>query len=323
MRYRNLGRSGLKVSVVSLGSWLTFGGTIADDLTAQCVKAAIDGGVNLIDTADIYAKGGAEEALGRVLPDYKRSDYVLATKCYWPMTDNVNDRGLSRKHIIESCHKSLQRLHTDYLDLYQCHRPDPTTPIEETVRAMHTLIEQGKILYWGVSCWTAAQIVEACWMAERNGLHKPISNQPHYSMLFRGIEAETLAVCKQHGLGQIVWSPLEQGVLTGKYDGGTVPADSRGAHERYSQFVKKWLTDDTLGKVEKLKPIAEKLKISRAHLALAWALRDEGVASTIMGATKVTHVTENIAAGDVELSADVIAEIEAVLGNAPPQVEGY
>lgn len=322
MTYRRLGATGLHVSTISLGSWLTFGNVVDVDATRACVDAALEHGINLLDTADIYARGAAEDVLGKIIPDKKRSDLVLATKLFWPMSDDVNDRGLSRKHIIESCEKSLRRLNTEYIDVYQCHRYDPNTPIEEVVRGMNTLIEQGKVLYWGVSCWTAAQITEAVYLAKLMGCHPPISNQPHYSALYRKIEAEILPTCKRLGLGQIVWSPLEQGVLTGKYAKGAVPAGSRAANDKVNQFMLAKLNEDNLGKVESLRPIAGDLGCSVAQLALAWALRDDGIASTIIGATKAEQVVENAKAAEVTIPADAQARIEEILGNKPDPATG-
>lgn len=314
MKYRNLGKSGLKVSAVSLGSWLTFGNSVEAEAGQECLRAAIDGGVNFIDTADIYARGAAEEFLGDALQEYRRQNIVLATKAFWPMSDDPNDRGLSRKHLMESCHASLKRLKTDYLDLYQCHRFDPETPVDEVVRAMDDLIRQGKVLYWGVSCWDAEQIQAATDIAEELLAHRPISNQPPYNLLQREIEAEVIPASVERGLGQVVFSPLAQGLLTGKYRGGEVPADSRLANDKLNRFMKERATEENFAKIDALAGIAEELSVPLATLALAWCLREANVASVIMGATKPAQVRANLAAAELELDDEVLARIETALG---------
>ncbi len=322
MHYRRLGHSGLHVSAISLGSWLTYGSRVELETARQCVREAVEAGVNLIDTADIYARGAAEEALGEILPEYKRSDLVLASKAFWPMSENVNDRGLSRKHLHESIHNSLKRLKTDYLDLYQCHRHDPNTPIREVVEAMIDLVRRGDILYWGVSCWSAAQIVEACFLADKLGGPRPISNQPHYSALYRKIEAEILPTSERFGLGQIVWSPLEGGVLTGKYRGGNVPPGTRGADEKTGRFIERWLNEETLAKVEALGTLADEVGCKLSQLALAWTLRQPGISSAIMGASRPEQVRENVAAAEIKLSAEQLEYMEKILDNRPEPVTG-
>ena len=312
MQYVNMGHSGLKVSRLSIGSWLTFGSSVDAPGTERCVRAALDGGVNVIDTADIYARGGAEEALGTFLPSLTRHKLVLATKLFWPMSDDPNDRGLSRKHIFESIEGSLRRLKTDYVDLYQCHRYDEVTPLDETVRAMGDLIRRGKILYWGVSCWTAAQIVDACRTADLLGVPRPIANQPPYNLLTRDIEAEVLPVCEAEGLSQIVFSPLAQGVLTGKYSGGSRPEGSRGADAERNTFMDRGLAPENLRRVDAMVTIAADLKVSPAQLALAWCLRDGAVASVIFGATKVEQVEDNLEAANLRLSEAVLDALEAL-----------
>ena len=237
MQYVNLGHSGLKVSRVAIGSWLTYGSSVGRDGAAACIQAALDAGVILIDTADIYNYGEAEDLLGDILDGVHRPDYVLATKAFWPMSDNPNNKGLSRKHLFESAEASLKRLRTDYIELYQCHRYDAETPVEETVRAMGDLIAQGKVLYWGVSCWRAAQIVDACHIADSLGVPRPISNQPPYNLMTRDIEQEVVPRSMDEGLSQIVFSPLAQGSLTGKYSGGVRPAGSRGAGRLMSVHI--------------------------------------------------------------------------------------
>lgn len=310
MEYMNLGLSGLKVSRVAIGSWLTYGSSVRKEDTAACVRAALDQGVILVDTADIYARGEAESVLGDVLQGVRRQDIVLATKAFWPMTDNPNDRGLSRKHLLESVHASLGRLRTDYVDLFQCHRYDHDTPVDETVRAMGDLITQGKVLYWGVSCWRAEQILDACRLADQLGVPRPISNQPPYSLLARDIEQEVIPLCEREGLGQIVWSPLAQGVLTGKYSGGNRPSGTRAADEQRNMFMGELLTDDVLDRVDKLVEIAGDLGTTPARLALAWALRLNNVVSVIVGATRPEQVADNVAAAELTLDAEVLLALD-------------
>lgn len=316
MQYRRLGNAGMKVSAVSLGGWINFGeDRMAGERARDIVKRAYDLGINFFDLADAYAKGEAEKQMGAVLQQFPRHTLVISSKLFWPMSDDVNDRGLSRKHIMESIDKSLQRLGADYVDIYFCHRPDPETPIEETARAMNDLIQQGKVLYWGTSMWNAAQITEAYEVCERYGLHKPTVEQPEYSMLRRDrVEPQILPAAEPRGIGLVVWSPLAQGMLTGKYDDG-IPEESRFAKE---EWVKdRFFSEDNVEKVRRLKPIADELGITRAQLALAWVLRQDGVSSVITGATKVSHVEDNAGAAEVELTDDVIEEIEEILGNEP------
>lgn len=310
MEYRPLGRSGLRVSEISLGSWLTFGATVDVPATAEVVRAAVDAGIVFFDTADVYAGGAAEEALREALRGLPRHKLVIATKAFFPMSEDPNDRGLSRKHLFESVHASLRRLGTDYLDLHQCHRADPSVPVEETVRAYEDLIRQGKVLYWGTSEWDAAQLEGALAAADRHGAYRPISNQPQYSLLRRGIERAVLPVCVREGLGQVVWSPLAQGVLTGKYRPGERPAGTRAAHPFQSRFMEAFLTDEMLARVEKLRPIAGDLGLTMAQLALAWCLRQQGVASVIVGATRPAQLAENAKASGVQLPPDAVAAIE-------------
>jgi len=309
MHYRNLGQSGCKVSVLSLGSWLTLGGSVEQAVTNDLVATAFEHGINTFDTADIYARGAAESALGLALAPLRREHVVLATKAFWPMSEDVNDRGLSRKHLFESCHASLRRLRTDYIDLYQCHRPDPGTPCEETVRALEDLVRQGKILYWGVSVWSAEQIEEACAIADRTGGYRPISNQPEYSLLRREIEADIVPTCTRLGLGQIVWSPLAQGLLTGKYKGGVVPPGSRGADPLRNRFLQPLLVPDNLALAERVATAAGKLGVTPAQLALAWVLAQPGISSAIVGATRREQLLENLGAAELEVPADVLAQL--------------
>jgi len=310
MEYRHLGRSGLRVSAVSLGSWLTFGSTVDTAATKDVVRAALDHGINFFDTADVYADGAAEEALCEALRGVPRNRVVIATKAFFPRSDDPNDRGLSRKHLFESVEASLRRLGTEYVDLHQCHRPDPTVPIEETVRAYEDLIRQGKVLYWGTSEWRAAQILDAVRAAEHWRAYRPISNQPQYSLLRRGIEREVLPICEREGIGQIAWSPLAQGVLTGKYAAGATPAGSRAAHPTASRFMGDFLAPDVLARVDKLRGIAEQLGATPAQLALAWCLRRTSVSSVIVGATRPAQVVENAKASDVKLTSEALDQIE-------------
>lgn len=314
MQYRRLGRSGLKVSEISLGSWLTYGGYVAEQQAEAVIDKAYELGINFFDTANAYVRGAAEEVVGRALRKYPRESYVLATKVYFPMGDGPNDRGLSRKHIIEQCNASLKRLGVEYIDLYQCHRYDPNTPLDETLRALDDLIRQGKVLYVGVSEWTAAQITEAVYLEEKLGLDRIVSNQPNYSMLKRDIEKEIIPVSERFGIGQVVFSPLAQGVLTGKYKPGQgIPAGTRAADEQAGKSMQRLLTEENLQKVEKLRPIAERNNLTLSQLALAWILRQPNVSSCIIGASRPEQVEENVKASGVQLSEADLAEIEAVL----------
>jgi voltage-dependent potassium channel beta subunit len=305
MQTRALGSSGLEVSEIGLGSWLTIGSSIDVKATTQLVQRAFELGVNLFDSADVYARGAAEESLGRALRTIPRQHLVIATKCFFPMSEHPNDRGLSRKHVFESVDASLRRLGTEYIDLHQCHRADPSTPVEETVRAYSDLIRQGKVLYWGVSEWSAAQIEAACEAADRTGGYRPISNQPNYSMLRRQIESGVLATSRRLGLGQVVFSPLGQGALTGKYSGGVRPEGSRAADGERNAWMNAYLTPDVLDRVDRLRPLAQKLDVSMAQLALAWCLRDEGISSVIVGATTLAQIEDNVGASGVTPSREI------------------
>lgn len=314
MNYRKVGRYGIKVSEVSLGGWLTQGRSIDDTTTEAIVRRAFDLGVNLFDTADVYNGGEAEMALAKAISGYRRADLVLATKCYFPMSDTPNDRGLSRKHITESVHDSLKRLKTDYIDLMQFHRFDAETPLDETVRAIDDLIRAGKVLYWGVSEWQADQIQEVVGVAKALNANPPASNQPRYSLLQPGIEQEVLPACVENGMGNIVFSPLAQGILTGKYlPGQAAPAGSRGGDETSNQFMRVWLNDEALGKVQKLKAFVEEHGYSLNTFALAWCLRQPGVSSVITGASSVAQIEANVLASGVTLSADVLRDAAAIL----------
>jgi len=315
MEYRTLGRSGLRVSEISLGSWLTFGSSVNAPSTREVVRAAYDLGINFFDTADVYARGAAEETLGEAIRDLPRSYLVIGTKAFFPMSDRPNDRGLSRKHLVESVDASLRRLGTDYIDLHQCHRPDPSVPVDETVRAYEDLIRQGKLLYWGVSEWRAAQIVDACRSADAHRAYRPISNQPEYSLLQRRVEREVIPVCEREGLGQVVWSPLAQGVLTGKYQGGAMPPGTRAADAERSAFMQRFLRPEILARVEALRPHAETLGLSLAQLALAWCLRQPNVSSVIVGATQVRQIEENAKASGVRLPPELAEKIDALFAD--------
>ncbi len=310
MRYRRLGASSCKVSAISFGSWLTVGSSIDQETTNALVRAAFERGVNLFDTADVYAHGAAEKALGAAIKPLRRSDVVLATKCFFPMSEKVNDRGLSRKHVVESVHASLARLQTDYLDLMQCHRFDPDTAVDELVRAMEDLIRQGKVLYWGVSCWSTAEIAAACESADRWRAFRPITNQPPYNLLDREIELKVMAASAKLGLSQIVFSPLAQGLLTGKYAGGRVPPKSRASDDRHNGFLKPKMTAENLSRAEKAADLARKFGRSPAAVALAWVLRRPEVASAIVGATRVAQLEENLEAAELDLPADLVRELD-------------
>ena len=320
MRYRRLGRSGLQVSEVSLGSWLTLGSSVDRSATHDLVRRAFDLGINLFDTADVYAQGAAESSLREALSGMSRHHVVLATKAFFPMSERANDRGLSRKHLFESVEGSLRRLGTDYVDLHQCHRPDPETPLEETVCAYEDLVRQGKVLYWGVSEWSADQIVEACRVADVRHAYRPVSSQPQYSLLRREAEARVLPACEREGLGQVVWSPLAQGTLTGKYSGGKRPPGSRAQDPQRGVFMQAFLTDGILRRIDELRPLAAQLGVSLAQLALAWCLRRPTVSSVIVGVTRPDQLAENAKACEVQIPTDVLDRIDALFppGGSPP-----
>jgi aryl-alcohol dehydrogenase-like predicted oxidoreductase len=304
----------MKVSEVSLGSWLTYGGSVEQDAARACIRRAYELGINFFDTANVYHRGAAETVLGEVLADYPRDSLVIATKVFFPMGEGPNDRGLSRKHIVEQCHASLRRLKTDYVDLYQCHRYDPAVPLDETLRALDDLVCQGKVLYPGVSEWKAGQIAEAVGMQERMGWHRLVSSQPQYSMLVRTIESEVVPASQRLGLGQIVWSPLAQGVLTGKYrPGAPLPQGSRATDPSSNAFMEPLLQQPVLEAVDRLRPIADQVGVTLAQLAIAWVLRLPNVSSAIVGATKVEQVEGNAAASGVKLGDDVLARIDEAL----------
>jgi len=314
MQYRKLGNTGLKVSEISLGSWLTYGNAVDNDIAIQTIDKAYELGINFFDTANVYNRGEAEKVVGEALEKYERSSYVLATKVYFPMGDGPNDRGLSRKHIMESANASLKRLKQDYVDILYCHRYDTETPVEETLRAFDDLIRQGKILYAGISEWSAVQIEEAMRIADNNLLNRFVVNQPQYSMLNRTIEPEVIPTSERNGIGQVVFSPLAQGLLTGKYKSlNDVPADSRVANDKMNTFIKGMLNEATFDKVTKIAAIAKNLDIPMAQLALAWILRQPNVASALIGASRPSQIEENVKASGYIIPTDILKEIEAAL----------
>ncbi|CAM8634366.1 Tas Predicted oxidoreductases (related to aryl-alcohol dehydrogenases) [Candidatus Planktophila versatilis] len=319
MEYRRLGSSGMYVSEISYGNWVTHGSQVESEAAAKCVKAALDCGITTFDTADVYAGTKAEVILGKALKGVRRESYELLTKVYWPTGPGKNDRGLSRKHIMESCNASLKRLKTDYIDLYQAHRFDVETPLEETLSAFDDLIRQGKVHYIGFSEWTAQQIAQALAIQDARGYNRFVSSQPQYSALWRVIEAEVVPLSKKEGIGQIVWSPMAQGVLTGKYlPGVKPPAGSRATDKKSGAgFISAFMKDEILVAVQNLKPIAADHDLTTSQLALAWVLQNENVSSAIMGATKPAQVKENVKAAGVKLSLDVMATIDKILGDLP------
>ena len=311
MQYRQIGNSDLIVSEIILGSWLTYGGQIDDNVSRDCIAAAFDCGINFIDTANVYGKGAAETFLGAALAGRSRDSYVLATKLYFPMTDT--DSGLSAAQVHKQIDDSLRRLRTDYVDLYQCHRYDPDTPLEETMQALDEVLKAGKARYIGFSEWTAPQIQAAM---DIGGGAPFVSSQPQYSMLWRDPETEVIPLCTDNGIGQIVWSPLGQGVLTGKYKPGSeLPADSRAANPLMNQFMDRLLDDSLLAAVDNLRPLADDLIISLSQLALAWVLREPNVSAAIVGASRPEQVEENAAASGIQLDDETLSAIDEALAD--------
>lgn len=313
MKYRRLGRSGLKVSEISLGSWLTYGKSVKDDTAIKTIQRAYELGINSFDSANVYERGEGEKVMAKALRPFRRESYIITTKAFWPMGDGVNDRGLSRKHVLEQLHASLKRMELDYVDIFYCHRYDPETPVEETLRTIDDMIRQGKVLYAGVSEWTAAQIQEAITVADQYLLDRIVVNQPSYSMLNRYIEKEVIPVSSKLGVGQIVFSPLAQGVLTGKYRGGRIPEGTRGSNPEINRWVQNMIASGVMAKVDALEDLANELGITFPEMALAWILRQPNVASALVGASRPEQIEANVKAVEIELCQDTLDKIEAIL----------
>jgi len=315
MEFRHLGRSGLMVSEIAYGNWITHGSQVAEEAAKACVAAALDEGITTFDTADVYAGTKAEDVLGRALHGIRRESIEICTKVFWPTGPGANDRGLSRKHIIESAHASLRRLRTDYLDLYQAHRYDHETPLEETMRAFNDLVRQGKVLYVGVSEWRAEEIAAALRIADQMGLDRIVSNQPQYNIIWRVIESEIVPLCQKEGIGQIVWSPIAQGALTGKYAPGTAPpAGSRATDSSGSTFIAEYLSDDILSRVQQLRPVAEEAGLTLSQLAVAWPLQNPNVSAAIIGASRPEQVRENAKASGIKLDSAMLVRVDDIFG---------
>ncbi len=317
MDYRHLGRSGMTVSALAYGNWITHGDQVEEDAAVACVRAALDAGITTFDTADVYAMGRAESVLGRALKGVRRDSIEIFTKVYWPTGPNPNNRGLSRKHIVESLHGSLERLGTDHVDLLQAHRFDHEAPLEETLRAFDDLVRQGKVHYVGVSEWTAGQIADALALADEMGFDRIVSNQPQYSMLWRVIEAEVVPLCQLEGVGQVVWSPLAQGVLTGKYlPGAAAPPPGSRADGHDGGQMHRLLSDAVLDPVQAYAALCREAGYSPAAVALAWVLENQNVSSAIVGATRPEQIAENVTALDVVLDPDFVEALEEALAPA-------
>jgi len=314
MQYRKLGKHGTRLSAIGIGGWLTYGGQTEDNIAHQCLEEAVEQDINFIDVADVYAKGESERVVGDFLVDYDREDFVVSSKVFGSMSDNPNDRGLSRKHITESIQKSLERLQTDYLDIYFCHRFDYHTPLEETVRTMNMLIEENLINYWGVSTWFPYQIERAQGIANELGMVGPAVEQPRYNLVDRWIEIELRETIDHYGMGVVPWSPLAQGLLTGKYNDG-IPEDSR--HAVYNELPDRELNDEVLAKLRQLDELATEQDITLTQLSLAWILSRDWITSPIIGASKPEQVTENAAAGDINLDEATVDRIEEIMDNTP------
>jgi aryl-alcohol dehydrogenase-like predicted oxidoreductase len=304
------------VSEISYGNWITHGSQVESEAAIKCVREALNQGITTFDTADVYANTKAEVVLAKALKGVRRESYELFTKVYWPTGPGKNDRGLSRKHIMESCHSSLKRLNTDHIDLYQLHRFDFETPLEESLSALDDLVRQGKVMYVGFSEWTAEQIARGLKIQDQRGYDRFVSSQPQYSALWRVIEAEVVPLSQREGIGQIVWSPMAQGVLTGKYlPGKKAPAGSRATDKKSgAAMISRWMKDDVLEAVQLLKPIAESVDLSMSQLALAWVLQNPSVSSAIMGATKPAQIKDNVKASGVKLPAEVMKAIDGAIG---------
>lgn len=318
MHYRRIGRSGLKISEISLGAWVTIGAQIDEKVSSQLLHQAFDHGVNFFDNADIYARGRAEEVMGAAIQDLPRQQLVLSSKVFWQTFEGPNGRGLSRKHMFESLHASLKRMDTDYLDLYFCHRYDPDTPVEEVVYNMNLMIQQGKVLYWGTSEWRASQIAEAIGIARQYNLIPPTMEQPQYHMFHRRrVESELAPLCDSYGIGLTTWSPLASGILTGKYNDG-IPKGSRASLESMA-WLKDHITEERIIKVRHLQQIADQLGITMAQLAIAWLLRRKEVSCVISGATSTKQLMENLSAREhiESLNNEILEKIEDILDNDP------
>ena len=320
MHYRRLGQSGIKVSEISYGAWVTFGNQLSQQEATDLVHAAYDRGINFFDNADVYARGQAEIIMGKAIQGLPREGLVLSSKVFWPTMPGPNGRGLSRKHMTESLHASLRRLQTDYLDICYCHRFDPDTPVEEVVYTMNIFIQQGKILYWGTSEWTAAQIVEAVGLARQHHLIPPVVEQPQYNMLHRRrVEMELAPVARRFGIGLTTWSPLYSGILTGKYNDG-IPEGSRASLENMG-WIRDRITPEVIAKVRQLSALAAELGMTTAQMAIAWLLRRKEVSSVITGATRMEQLEENLGAAEAldKLGEEALERIEAILQNAPEE----
>lgn len=322
MKYRRLGRTGLQVSELSIGSWVTFHTQVGTNDAVEIMAAAYDAGVNFFDNAEVYAKGKSEEVMGAALKKlgWRRGSYIVSTKFFWGLHDGINEKNtLNRKRLMEAIDGSLKRLDLDYVDLVFCHRPDPHTPLEETVWAMHNMVERGKAMYWGTSEWTAADIFAAIEIADKHHLHKPVMEQPQYNMLVRErFEKEYFRLFQDHGYGSTIWSPLASGVLSGKYNDG-IPADSRLALEGYEWLKDRVKRDDKFAIIRKLSEVAQELGVTQSQLAIAWTLKNPSVSTSITGASRVSQVLENMKASEIAdlLTPEVMSRIEVVLGNHP------
>ncbi|MHA2250350.1 MAG: aldo/keto reductase family protein [Candidatus Kariarchaeaceae archaeon] len=315
MKYRRMGKYGIRLSEISLGAWLTYGGSVEDNTAIACINEALENGINFIDVADVYARGEAEKVVGKAISGetYARKDLVISSKIFWPMSEAPNDSGLSRKHIMDGIDATLDRFGTDYIDIYYCHRFDWKTPLEETISAMDDLVSDGRIRYWGTSVWSAANLERAIGICKEIGARLPAVEQPRYNMLDRHIELEIMETARYHGIGITPWSPLGGGILTGKYNDG-IPDGSRATS---TEFLKRYLTEETLSKVKKVGEIATELDLSTSQLALAWLLQRDEITSVITGASKVEQVKDNLGASGVDLSKDIMEKLEEILDNKP------
>jgi len=319
MEYRKLGKWGVRLSAIGLGSYLTIGMSVDDDESKRCVEKALELGINWFDTANAYNRGRAEEVLGRCLAGHQRDSFVLTTKVFAPMGEGPNDRGLSAKHVREQCEASLRRLKMEYLDLYLCHRPDPDTPLEETIRVMDTLANQGKIIYWGVSEWPAALIAEAVGLARELGCRPPVANEPRYSLLYRFPEQDVFPTCRRLGLGNVTFSSLAHGVLTGKYEPGQAPpAGTRAADDAQNMVLKRmYWSEETLLKCKEMAGLAREMGVAPAQLALAWCLREPAVTSCIIGASRASQIEENVKAAELSIPEEVVEKLEELFPRPP------